>query len=403
MPAPTGVLSVSGLTALIKDLLETGLTSLVVEGEITGLRTTAGKHLYFSLKDEKAVVKVVWFAWNARGTPFVPEDGQKVRISGRLSVYEPQGSYQLVVATIEPLGLGDLLARLERLKRSLDAEGLFAAERKRPIPLAPAVIGLVTSPGGAALQDMLRIFQHHRVTAKIRVFPVLVQGAEAGRQIATMIDYVSVQALADVLVVGRGGGAVEDLLPFSDEAVVRSIAACRLPVISAVGHEIDNPLSDLAADLRCPTPTAAAETLARTWSVLRPALASTRTDLAQLIRSRLERTRLALTDYRPERLEETLRRVLQPTYQRFDDAKEDLLGALAQRLAEVRVQVNHQKATLEALSPLAVLERGYALVTDRQGTPVSGVDRLTAGDPLTIRFHRGRALVQVKEIEDEKL
>ena len=403
MPPALPILSVTGLTALVKELLETGLSSLVVEGEITGLRSTASKHLYFSLKDEKAVVKVVWFSWNARGQGFFPEDGQKVRITGRLSVYEPQGSYQLVVSSIEPLGLGDLLARLERLKRALEAEGLFDSARKKPIPVAPAVIGLITSPTGAALQDMLRILLQNGVTAKIRVFPVLVQGAEAGRQIAGMLAWAAENTLAEVFVLARGGGSVDDLLPFSDEAVVRAVAACPVPVISAVGHEIDNPLSDFAADMRAPTPTAAAEYLARTWSVTLPALIQRRADLADLIRSRLERARLSLSDFRPDRLEETLRRVLQPSYQRLDEARLGLVSALQDRLRLFRHRIEQQTSTLEALNPLKVLERGYALVTDGNGKTVASTDALEADQNLHIKFHRGGAAVQIKEITHEKL
>ncbi len=403
MPAPTAALSVSGLTALVKELLEEGLTSLVVDGEITGLRTTASKHLYFSLKDDRAVVKVVWFNWNLRSGGSIPEDGQKVRISGRLTVYEPQGAYQLVVNSLEPLGLGEMLARLERLKRQLEAEGLFDQARKRPIPVAPGIIGLVTSATGAALQDMLRVFQQNAVTATIRIFPVLVQGAEAGAQIAKMITYASERSLADVIVVGRGGGAVEDLLCFSEEAVVRAIASSPIPVISAVGHEIDHPLSDLVADFRAPTPTAAADYLSRTWSTLLPAFAVIRSDLAQLVFSRLERTRLSLVDFRPERMAETLRRVLQPAYQRFDDTKEALLGAISERLKEVRRTLEHQRSNLEALSPFAVLERGYALVTDGSGRNLSSAASLKPGDALNLRFHHDRAVVEVKEIVDEEL
>ncbi len=403
MLAPTAALSVSGLTALVKELLEEGLTSLVVEGEITGLRSTASKHLYFSLKDDRAVVKVVWFNWNLRSGGSIPEDGQKVRISGRLTVYEPQGSYQLVVNSLEPLGLGDLLARIERLKRQLESEGLFDQARKRPIPMAPSVIGLVTSATGAAVQDMLRVFQQNNVTATIRVFPVLVQGVEAGAQIAKMISYVSERNLADVLVVARGGGAVEDLLCFSEEAVVRAIFTSKVPVISAVGHEIDRPLSDLVADYRAPTPTSAADFLSRTWSTLRPSLEAIRNDFAQLVLARLEKTRLSLVDFRPERIAETLRRVLQPAYQRFDDTKEMLLDAIAARLKDVRRTLENQISRLEALSPFAVLERGYALITDQSGRNVSSAASLKAGDALSLRFHSDRAVVEVKEIIDEKL
>jgi exodeoxyribonuclease VII large subunit len=402
MLAPRGVLTVSQLTGAVKEILETGFPSVTVEGEITGLRSTSGKHLYFSLKDEASLLKVVWFSWASRGNE-APADGQQVRITGRLAVYEAQGVYQLVVTSLEAVGLGDLLARLERLKRKLEAEGLFDPARKRPVPPLPAVIGLVTSPTGAAVQDMLRIFLQSGVRATIRVFPVAVQGAEAPGQIAAMVRYAGDRGLADVLVVGRGGGSVEDLLAFSDERVVRAVAECAVPVISAVGHEIDSPICDFAADLRAPTPTAAAELLARPWSVLERGLAQLEADLADGIRSRLDRARLTLADYRSDRLQESFQRVLQPYYQRFDFAREGLKQAWADRLADLRRRIELSKASLEALNPLAVLERGYALVTDDQGRAVPAAAGLERGQHLTLRFHDGRTQVQVEEVLDEEL
>jgi exodeoxyribonuclease VII large subunit len=290
------------------------------------------------------------------------------------------------------VGLGDLLARLERLKRKLEAEGLFDPARKRPVPPLPAVIGLVTSPTGAAVQDMLRIFLQSGVRATIRVFPVAVQGAEAPGQIAAMVRYAGDRGLADVLVVGRGGGSVEDLLAFSDERVVRAVAECAVPVISAVGHEIDSPICDFAADLRAPTPTAAAELLARPWSVLERGLAQLEADLADGIRSRLDRARLTLADYRSDRLQESFQRVLQPYYQRFDFAREGLKQAWADRLADLRRRIELSKASLEALNPLAVLERAVPAA--------AGLER---GQHLTLRFHDGRTQVQVEEVLDEEL
>jgi len=402
MFAPRGVLTVSQLTGVVKEILETGFPSVTVEGEITGLRSTSGKHLYFSLKDESSLLKVVWFSWASRGGP-PPAEGQQVRITGRLAVYEAQGVYQLVVSSLEAVGLGDLLARLEKLKRDLDAEGLFDPARKRPLPPLPAVIGLVTSPTGAAVQDMLRIFLSSGVRATIRVFPVAVQGAEAPGQIAAMVRYAGDRRLADVLVVGRGGGSVEDLLAFSDERVVRAVAACPVPVISAVGHEIDSPLSDLAADLRAPTPTAAAELLARPWAAVEGALEELRADLAQGIRSQLDRARLTLSDYRSDRLRDSFQRVLQPYYQRFDFARDGLRQAWADRTADLRRRIELSRTTLEALNPYAVLERGYALVTDEAGRAVGSQKATAPGQSLTLRFHDGRTRVQVEEVLDEEL
>lgn len=402
MFAPRGVLTVSQLTGIVKEVLESGFPSVTVEGEITGLRSTSGKHLYFSLKDEAAVLKVVWFSWASRGGE-APAEGQQVKITGRLAVYEAQGVYQMVVSSLEAVGLGDLLARLERLKRELENEGLFDPARKRSLPPFPAVIGLVTSPTGAAVQDMLRIFLQSGVRALIRVFPVAVQGAEAPGQIAAMIRYAGDNSLADVLVVGRGGGSVEDLLAFSDERVVRAVAACPVPVISAVGHEIDSPLCDHAADLRAPTPTAAAELLARPWSAIDQALVQVRSELTDGVLARLDKARLLLSDYRSDRLGETFQRVLQPYQQRFDIANEGLKQAWSDRLTDLKRRVELHKTTLEALNPYAVLERGYALVTDEGGRAIQATTGLATGQHLNLRFHDGRALVSVEEISHEKL
>jgi len=402
MFAPRGVLTVSQLTGAVKEILETGFPSVTVEGEITGLRSTSGKHLYFSLKDEASLLKVVWFSWATRGTN-PPAEGQQVRITGRLAVYEAQGVYQLVVSTLEAVGLGDLLARLERLKKALEAEGLFDPGRKRPLPPFPEVIGLVTSPTGAALQDMLRMFLQAGVRAKIRVFPVAVQGTDAPAQIAAMIRYAGERHLADVLVVARGGGSVEDLLAFSDERVVRAVAASGVPIISAVGHEIDSPLCDWAADVRAPTPTAAAELLARPWAEVEEALAQVKDGLGAAVQSRLDRARLTLAEYRADRLRESFQRVLQPYYQRFDFARETLQQAWADRVGDLRRRLELSRAALEALDPLAVLKRGYVLVTDRDGASVPNSAGLQLSQPLTLRFHDGRTRVTVEEVLDEEL
>ncbi len=402
MLAPQGVLSVSDLTKAVKEILEMGFPSVTVEGEISGLRSTAGKHLYFSLKDESSVLKVVWFSWASRAGQ-APSEGQQVRITGRIAVYEAQGVYQLVVTTLEPVGLGDLLARLERLKQTLEAEGLFDAARKRPLPPFPPVIGLVTSPTGAAVQDMLRILLQAGVRALIRVFPVTVQGTEAAPQMTAMLGYVGARRLADVVVLARGGGSVEDLLAFSDERLVRAVAASPVPVISAVGHEIDFPLTDFAADLRAPTPTAAAELLARPWTEVESALVQVRADLESSISGRLDRAKATLGEYRSDRLQETFERILQPYYQRYDFAREGLRQAWADRMNDLRRRVELAKTSLEALSPVAVLERGFALVSDAEGRPVSRSAALSAGDNLTLRFHDGRTRVQVEEVLPEKL
>lgn len=400
---PLPVFTVSQLTGGIKELLEMGFAQVCVEGEITGLRTTASKHLYFNLKDEKSTLRIVWFNWNSRGSGQVPEDGQQVRITGKLTVYEAQGVYQVVVSSLETLGLGDILARLERLKRRLEGEGIFDPQRKKKIPVFPDSIALVTSASGAALQDMLRIFRQNSLKIPVRVLPCQVQGAEAPGQIAGMVRAAGFQHLADVIVVARGGGSVEDLLAFSDEAVVRAVAGCPLPTISAVGHEIDFPLTDFAADLRCPTPTAAAEHLSRPWVQLEENLLYFSQELTQAIELKTEKIRLSLKPYSREKLEETYRSLIQPAYQRLDDAKENLLRGMGNRLDDLRQRLQLQTASLEMLDPQAVLERGFSIVTDQNGRAITDAQSLGLGDRIAIRFKEGRATARVEETNNEKL
>ncbi|NNM68230.1 MAG: exodeoxyribonuclease VII large subunit [Spirochaetales bacterium] len=397
MPTPL-VLTVSQLTAGIKELLETGFTDLIIEGEVSGLASTSGKNLYFSLKDENALLTVVWFSSASRPGATPPADGDRVRVWGRISVYEPQGQYQLVVSRVEALGIGDILARLERLKKKLESEGLFDPQKRRSIPPYPRVIGLVTSSSGAALQDMLRIFLQHNVPATVRIFPVPVQGQEAPTKIVQMLNYVSTRKLADVLILGRGGGSLEDLLAFSDESVVRAVASCEIPVISAVGHETDSPLTAWAADQRTPTPTAAAELLARPWAVLLQTLHQLRNEMLSSLHWRLDRAQAALRDFRPERLEETFRRLVQPRYQRLDDAKETLVHRWKERLFQLRSRLEIAGATLSALSPWSVLDRGWALVSTESGSLVTSSQGLAPGDSLWVKWKDSQVRVEVKEI-----
>ena len=394
------VLTVSQLTAEVKELLESGFSDLVVEGEVSGLRSTSGKHLYFSLKDDTALIKAVWFSWAARASTPPPSDGDRVRVWGRLSVYEPQGQYQFVITRLEAAGLGDILARLERLKQKLAQEGLFDPERRKAIPPYPQVIGLVTSSAAAALQDMLRIFRQNEIPTKIRVFPVSVQGAEAPERISRMIDYVNTHRLAEVLIVGRGGGSFEDLLAFSDEGVVRAVAASTIPVISAVGHETDSPLCDWAAELSCPTPTAAAEWLSRPWRELKESLAGFHSQLEQTIRSRLERTRAALSDFRADRLEVTFERLLQPRSQRVDEAKNSLVKAWEEKSARLKNRWALAYNTLQALNPGQVLDRGFAFVT-HNNRAVTSAEQARETQSLTIQWKDGFVNAAVEESHEK--
>ncbi len=251
--------TVSELTARIRDLLAKNFTDVVVEGEISNCRPAQSGHLYFTLKDEKAQVRCVWFKQQMRGLKFRPEDGLKVSVRGSVSVYEARGEYQIYVESMEPVGRGALQLAFEQLKKRLEAEGLFDAKNKKPLPILPSRIGLVTSPTGAAVRDMVRILRRRFPNVRLTLFPVRVQGEEAPREIVKAIQYFNQQALVDVLIVGRGGGSMEDLWAFNEEIVARAIFASAIPVISAVGHETDFTIADFVADVRASTPSAAAE------------------------------------------------------------------------------------------------------------------------------------------------
>ena len=242
------VFSVSQITDLIKEILETSFRSIMIEGEISNWRPSAAGHIYFTLKDNNAQIKAVIFRGAAMKLAFRPKDGDKVRCTGNLSVYAPQGNYQIIVNTMEMAGAGNILQMLEERKRKLAAEGLFDENRKKPLPLYPRTIGVVTSPTGAAIRDILNVTKRRNPGMNIIVLPAIVQGDGAAQTICKMIEIANFYQLCDVLIVGRGGGSLEDLLPFSEESVVRAVAASEIPVISAVGHEIDWALCDYSAD-----------------------------------------------------------------------------------------------------------------------------------------------------------
>ena len=290
-PKQDAILSVSQLTSRIKDMLEGRFSRITLEGEISNLKPASTGHLYFYLKDEHAVISAVMFKGRMRGLSFTPTDGTLVRANGSISVYAPRGNYQIVVESMELAGTGNILLMLEERKRRLAAEGLFDQDRKRPLPSFPQRVAVVTSPTGAALRDILQIMGRRNPKISVTVLPCQVQGADAAPAIARMIAVANAYKLADVLIVGRGGGSLEDLLPFSEEVVVRAVAESQIPVVSAVGHEIDWALSDLAADMRAPTPSAAAELVSPLLTEVTGQLEYWRRDLYESLTSRLDRMR----------------------------------------------------------------------------------------------------------------
>jgi exodeoxyribonuclease VII large subunit len=383
-------LSVSELTEHIRRCLEGSFGAVMVEGELSNCRPASSGHLYFSLKDSGAKIDAVMFKNRLRTLRFEPRDGMLLRVRGSLSVYAPRGSYSIVCEEMEQAGAGDILAMLEQRKRRLAAEGLFDESRKKTLPRFPGTVGVVSSPTGAALRDILNILMRRAAGVRVIVLPSPVQGAEAASAIACRIRQANAWKLADVLIVGRGGGSLEDLLPFSDEEVVRAVAASAIPVVSAVGHEIDWALCDFAADLRAPTPSAAAELVSENRASALENIAAIREHMRQTMRGRLEKARLLLKPFGAEDMEYRFRSILQPRLIRLDDAKEGLVRGFSEVLALLRRRLELASATLEAGSPLAALERGFSVVVNRRsGSIVRSGEDVRTGDTLSIRPLKG--------------
>jgi len=388
---------VSEITELIRMALESQFYDITVEGEISNFRPSSTGHHYFTLKDNDAVISAVMFRNRISSLSFTPADGQMVVASGNVSVYAKRGSYQIIVEHMEKSGEGDLLAMLEERKRRLAAEGLFDSSRKRPLPPFPTAVAVVTSPTGAALHDILNVTRRRNAGINIVILPAPVQGEEAAAKIARQIERANWYSLGEVIVVARGGGSLEDLLPFSDELVVRAIAASRIPVISAVGHEIDISLADLAADVRAPTPSAAAELVSARRDELLDEVRSLELSMGRAMRQWVQRVRLLLKGFAPESLERNFRIIVQPFLLGLDDAKEGLVRALSDRLTGARHRIELLTGELSANSPLEILKRGYSVVTDGEsGRLITSSAQTAKGKAVRVRLHAGRleALVQ---------
>ncbi len=424
--------SVSELTGAIRGLLTDHFTDIWVAGEISGTRVPASGHYYFTLKDEEAQLKAVCYKMTARYLKFKPQDGVAVLARGRVDMYDARGEVQLIVEAIEPQGHGALQLAFEQLKKKLAAEGLFDADRKRPLPPLPTRIGIVTSPTGAVIRDMLHILERRFPGRHVRLYPAQVQGDGAVEQIASGVEYFSQSGWAEVVIVARGGGSLEDLWAFNEEPVARAIAACPVPVISAVGHETDFTIADFVADLRAPTPSAAAELVVPTRQSLLDALETTDRRLMQTIRLKIATRARALHGVQVDRsalhrtigrrmqrideLEYRARDLVRSAIERRKRALEKARSGLAQldvRLrfaaARRRIEASHGKirqaiqlrlsaargklapldAHLAQLSPLKILDRGYAIV-ENQGKVVKSPQDAPVDSEVNIRVAEGR-------------
>jgi exodeoxyribonuclease VII large subunit len=392
------IYTVSEITQLIKATLEDGFPRITVQGEISNFRPSSTGHWYFSLKDAEAVLSLVMFRGRIEGVRFAPADGVLVKATGEISVYPRRGNYQLICESLLKAGEGDILATLEERKRALAAEGLFDLDRKKPLPLFPSRVAVVTSPTGAAVRDILRVLRRRSAGVDVVILPTPVQGDGADERIARAIKIANDHRLGDVIIVGRGGGSLEDLLSFSSEIVVRAIAASRIPVISAVGHETDVTLSDLVADVRAPTPSAAAEIVSASRVDLLSRVRALQDGMENELRQRTERVRLLLGQFAPENLERNVRIFLQPLAQRADYAQEELAQGMREILMARQHRFELAARELSSYSPLAILQRGYAVVTlERTGTSLLSPEGVRRGDGVAITLARGGLRATVEE------
>ncbi len=399
----TPALTVTEVNRYIKALFgqDEILSAVTVRGEISNFKAHSSGHLYFTLKDEGSEIAAVMFRGDAGRLQFRPSDGMRVIVYGNIDVYEKSGRYQLYARTMLPDGVGALSLAYERLKKKLEAEGLFAPERKKPLPKFPACVGVITAPTGAAIQDILNITGRRFPQAKILLYPSLVQGPDAPASLCAGLALMNADRCCDVIILGRGGGSAEDLWAFNDENLVRAVAASEIPVISAVGHEIDFTLCDFAADCRAPTPSAAAELAVPDREALmrrimdgdRHMEGRVETILAEK-HSRLLQRSQALALRSPEAK-------LERIGQRIEHRKETI-DRLIDRLTEQRVaRLQAAIQRMNALNPLAVLQRGYSVVMDREESILSSVDQLSEGDRVQLLLSDGWAEAQIQAIQKE--
>jgi exodeoxyribonuclease VII large subunit len=393
--------SVSELTLAIKDQLENSFPSVSVEGEISNCRPSGAGHVYFTLKDSGAVISAALFRGKAARVEQQPADGMQAIVTGKIDVYPPRGSYQLIVENVRAAGRGALLEALERRKKALAAEGLFSQERKKPLPPYPRRVAVITSPTGAAIRDILQVLSRRAAAPRITVLPTPVQGADAPLNIAIQLRRAAAYNLGDVVILARGGGSLEDLMAFNEEIVTRAVADCPLPVISGVGHEIDISLADLAADVRAATPSAAAELVSDRSEDLLLRARGFRREAAGTLAGRLDAARRSL---RANNIDELLRLIsgrLEEALRGSDDARRELGLVAGIRLGDLRRRLDLALRSLEETSPLAVMERGYARVS-MDGINVIDSGQLSVNDEITMEFARGGADARIIGIKAKK-
>ncbi len=399
----TGFVTVSALNGYIKSLFDSDdvLAGISVSGEISNIKYHSSGHLYLTLKDENATVSAVMFRSDVMRMNFRPENGMRVIASGRVSVYERGGQYQLYISYMKPDGIGALYMALEKLKKQLAAEGLFDVSRKKALPAYPKRIGVVTSPTGAVIRDIIRVASRRFPMSEIVLFPVHVQGDLAVSEICAGIDYFNIEKNVDVLIVGRGGGSLEDLWAFNCEEVVRTVARSEIPVISAVGHQTDFTLTDLAADKTAATPSMAAELATPNGEEIFGGLDASLSRMNILVGRMLEAKSFYLDD-RQNALElNSPKNKLLRAGALLEAKGERLKNLMGAKAADARLALSKGAARLEALSPLAVLTRGYGFIEDTEGKALTSIDKISVGDTVKITMKDGSADARVTSVRKD--
>lgn len=385
------IITISQLNYYVKTLLDNDahLSAVFVTGEISNLTNHySSGHIYFSLKDKNAVVRAVMFAGCARNLKFKPEEGMKVIARGRVSLYEPTGSYQFYVEDMQPDGVGALTIAFEQLKKKLDAQGIFDPKHKKPIPQFPQTVGVITSPTGAAVQDIRNILYRRFPSVNVVMYPVLVQGSGAAEQLVRAVNTFNEYDCADVIIIGRGGGSIEDLWAFNDENLAYAIYACNIPVISAVGHETDFTICDFVADLRAPTPSAAAELAVPDKEELMNYYKSQQQYISTMMDGKLSKLNLTLADYKNILNNNTPEKRCNEIEKKFNDFENILKNSVNLIFTEEEKKVKNTGAKLEALNPVSVLQRGYSFA-EKDDKVINSVIELSPDDVLKLTFKDG--------------
>ncbi len=397
----TLVLSVSQLNRYIKMNFDAdeNLANIFISGEISNFTNHYRTgHLYFTLKDDSAAVRAVMFNSSAKRLKFMPEDGMKVIARGRVSVYEASGQYQLYVDDMQPDGVGALNLAYEQLKEKLQKEGLFSELHKKPLPPYPEKVGVITSPTGAAVRDIINVLGRRFPYAEIVFCPVLVQGEGAHLQLTDAVNLFNSERAADVIIIGRGGGSIEDLWEFNDEGLARAVYNSEIPVISAVGHETDFTICDFVADMRAPTPSVAAELAVPDANELQYALSALKNRMFLNVSSGIADRRSRLEYLTSKGALKSPDEMLSNRSQRLDTAFSKMLSSYENRIGGKKVEFISAATALSKLDPMSVLMRGFAFVSDKSGKNVYSSQALAKGDKINVRFHDGSAVCEVKEI-----